>query len=153
MNPNKQNLLCLMMIFVIGAISAYDNTMTWIYRESIFEMEQNPVGSWLLDQGGIPLFITVKSATTILLVVFLVSLLKTKYKYLIFIAFAFQLGMFIYLNMFSMEGGKLVWNFGSRGWESDEYHPFRTFLNFVGKYYNCPFKGQPCPFEHIHFGE
>jgi len=40
MKTNKQNLLCLMMIFVIGAISAYDNTMTWIYRESIFELQQ-----------------------------------------------------------------------------------------------------------------
>ena len=140
MKTNKQNLLYLMMILVVGAISAYDNTMTWIYRESMFEMEQNPVGSWLLDQGGIPLFVAVKAVATLLLVLYLVILLKTKYKKLITVAFVFQLGIFTYLNMFSTRGNELVLNLKSQPGESPEYHPIQSFLQFIGRYYNCPFK-------------
>ena len=54
MKTNKQRLLYLMMIFVIGVISAYDNTMTWVYRDTILDLEQNPVGLWLLSKGGAP---------------------------------------------------------------------------------------------------
>ena len=32
------------MILFIGAVSAYDNSMTWIYYETIVDLEQNPVG-------------------------------------------------------------------------------------------------------------
>ena len=76
MKTRKNTLLYLMMILVIGAISAYDNTMTWIFRETIAELEQNPVGSWLLEQGGVPLFVAVKAVTTLLLVLYLVILLS-----------------------------------------------------------------------------
>ena len=140
MKTRKNTLLCLMMILVIGAISAYDNTMTWIFRETIAELEQNPVGSWLLEQGGVPLFVAVKAVTTLLLVLYLVILLKTKYKKLITVAFVFQLGIFIYLNMVSTRGNEVVLNLKSHPGESPEYHPIQSFLQFIGRYYNCPFK-------------
>jgi hypothetical protein len=140
MKTRKNTLLYLMMILVIGAISAYDNTMTWIFRETIAELEQNPVGSWLLEQGGVPLFVAVKAVTTLLLVLYLVILLKTKYKKLITVAFVFQLGIFIYLNMVSTRGNEVVLNLKSHPGESPEYHPIQSFLQFIGRYYNCPFK-------------
>tara|TARA_B100002052_G_scaffold30119_1_gene23373 strand:- start:787 stop:1212 length:426 start_codon:yes stop_codon:yes gene_type:complete len=140
MKTRKNTLLCLMMILVIGAISAYDNTMTWIFRETIAELEQNPVGSWLLEQGGVPLFVAVKAVATLLLVLYLVILVKTKYKKLITVAFVFQLGIFIYLNMVSTRGNEVVLNLKSHPGESPEYHPIQSFLQFIGRYYNCPFK-------------
>lgn len=140
MKTRKNTLLCLMMILVIGAISAYDNTMTWIFRETIAELEQNPVGSWLLEQGGVPLFVAVKAVATLLLVLYLVILLKTKYKKLITVAFVFQLGIFIYLNMVSTRGNEVVLNLKSHPGESPEHHPIQSFLQFIGRYYNCPFK-------------
>ena len=140
MKTRKNTLLYLMMILVIGAISAYDNTMTWIFRETIAELEQNPVGSWLLEQGGVPLFVAVKAVTTLLLVLYLVILVKTKYKKLITVAFVFQLGIFIYLNMVSTRGNEVVLNLKSHPGESPEYHPIQSFLQFIGRYYNCPFK-------------
>ena len=140
MKTRKNTLLYLMMILVIGAISAYDNTMTWIFRETIAELEQNPVGSWLLEQGGVPLFVAVKAVATLLLVLYLVILLKTKYKKLITVAFVFQLGIFIYLNMVSTRGNEVVLNLKSHPGESPEYHPIQSFLQFIGRYYNCPFK-------------
>lgn len=140
MKTNKQNLLCLMMILVVGAISAFDNTMTWIYRDTILDLEKNPIGLWLLSKGGAPLFVAVKAVTTLLLVLYLVILLKTKYKKLITVAFVFQLGIFIYLNMFSTRGNELVLNLKSHPGESPEYHPIQSFLQFIGRYYNCPFK-------------
>ena len=36
------------MVLVIGAVASYDNTMTWIYSDTMVEMEKNPVGVWLL---------------------------------------------------------------------------------------------------------
>lgn len=140
MKTNKQNLLYLMMILVIGAISAYDNTMTWIYRDTILDLEKNPIGLWLLSKGGASLFVAVKAVATLLLVLYLVILLKTKYKKLITVAFVFQLGIFIYLNMFSTRGNELVLNLKSQPGESPEYHPIQSFLQFIGRYYNCPFK-------------
>ena len=140
MKTRKNTLLYLMMILVIGAISAYDNTMTWIFRETIAELEQNPVGSWLLEQGGVPLFVAVKAVATLLLVLYLVILVKTKYKKLITVAFVFQLGIFIYLNMVSTRGNEVVLNLKSHPGESPEYHPIQSFLQFIGRYYNCPFK-------------
>ena len=140
MKTNKQNLLYLMMIFVIGVISAYDNTMTWVYRDTILDLEQNPVGLWLLSKGGAPLFVAVKAVTTLLLVLYLVLLLKTKYKRLITVAFFFQIVLFIYINMFSIRKGGIALDLKSQHWESPEYHPIQSFLQFIGRYYNPPLK-------------
>lgn len=133
MKPNKQNLLYLMMILVVGAISAFDNTMTWIFRETITELEQNPVGSWFLEQGGVPLFVAVKAGTTLLLTVFLMGLLKTKYRGFVAVAFLFQLGMFCYLNLFGMEQGELRIFLFAEDWDS--MHPIDEFVAFISGYY------------------
>lgn len=141
MKTSKQTLLYLMMILVVGAISAFDNTMTWIYKDTILDLEKNPIGLWLLSKGGPPLFVAVKAVATLLLVLYLVILLKTKYKKLITVAFVFQLGIFIYLNMVSTRGNEVVLNLKSQPGESPEYHPIQSFLQFIGRYYNyCPFK-------------
>ena len=140
MNSNKQNLLYLMMILVAGAISAFDNTMTWIYRDTILDLEKNPIGLWLLSKGGAPLFVAVKAVTTLLLVLYLVLLLKTKYKRFITVAFFFQIVLFVYMNMFSIRKGGIAFDLKSQHWESPEYHPIQSFLQFIGRYYNCPLK-------------
>lgn len=122
------------MILVIGAVAAYDNSMTWIYSETIVELEQNPVGSWLLEQGGVSLFITVKAAATVLLAGVLFGLTRTKYRWLVAGAFTFQLVMFAYLNLFSMERGHLVINSLFRG-DGECTHPITTWIEFMKGFY------------------
>ena len=133
MKTNKQNLLYLMMILVVGAISAYDNTMTWIFRETIAELEQNPVGSWLLERGGVPLFVTVKAGTTLLLTLFLMGIVKTKHRGFIAVAFLFQLGMFCYLNLFGMYNGELRISIFAEDFDSTR--PIDEFVTFISGYY------------------
>jgi len=120
------------MILVIGAVAAYDNSMTWIYSETIVELEQNPVGSWLLEQGGVSLFITVKAAATLLLVGVLFGLTRTRYRWLIAGAFTFQVVMFAYLNLCSMERGFLIVN---SPFESRSTHPIDTWIEFMKGFY------------------
>ena len=122
------------MILVIGAVAAYDNSMTWIYSETIVELEQNPVGSWLLEQGGVSLFVTVKAAATLLLVGVLFGLTRTKYRWLIAGTFTLQLAVFAYLNLFSMEQGHLVINSLFRG-DGESTHPITTWIEFMKGFY------------------
>lgn len=123
------------MILLIGAVSAYDNTMTWIYSDTIVELEKNPVGVWLLEQGGVSLFITVKAAATLLLVGVLFVLSRTKYRWLIIPAFVFQLGMFAFLNLFCIDGptGMPVLDWGPRRWE--RVHPVNEWIDFMTNFY------------------
>lgn len=123
------------MILLIGAVSAYDNTMTWIYSDTIVELEMNPVGVWLMEQGGVSLFITVKAAATLLLVGVLFGLSRTKYRWLIIPTFVFQLGMFAFLNLFCIDGptGMPVLDWGPHRWE--KVHPVNEWIDFMTNFY------------------
>lgn len=123
------------MILVIGVVAAYDNSMTWIYSETIVELERNPAGVWLLEQGGVSLFITVKAVATLLLVGMLIGLSRTKYRWLVVVAFVFQLGMFGFLNLFCIDGptGLPTIDWTSRRWEKS--HPVSEWIDLMANFY------------------
>jgi len=93
-----KDLAYLKMILLIGLVSAYDTALTAVYSETIWEMEQNPVGKWLLSQGGVPLFIEIKAFMTLCVVVFCMFLTRTKYKVTIIGVCLFQLWLFYWLT-------------------------------------------------------
>jgi hypothetical protein len=91
-------------ILVIGLISAFDNHLSLVYAEDLLRgAELNPIGVWLIKQGGISLFITVKACTTLLVVTICFFLMKTKYKIAIFYLFSFQVMLFFFLNFAACE--------------------------------------------------
>lgn len=100
-----RRLAYLKLIFLIGLISVYDTALIVVYRNTINEMERNPVGDWLLNQGGVPLFAFVKSILTLCVVLCCILLVKTKYRVTIFGVLLFQCLLFLYLTFYTRTGG------------------------------------------------
>ncbi|MEK9698225.1 MAG: hypothetical protein VW270_20825, partial [Candidatus Poseidoniales archaeon] len=59
----------LMMSFVAGFISAYDNTLNLIFMDTLPMDEQNPVASKIIEVFGVTGLIYLKAATTFLAVI------------------------------------------------------------------------------------
>ena len=110
---------CLLSVFIIGAVGAFDNSMNVIYSETLITMEENPVGSFILcnnvEQSEINLhkmgfgtstaihrnlylFVLYKSIGTMLVVGSCLVLVKTKYRVAVVAIAIFQGGLFLYLN-------------------------------------------------------
>ncbi len=115
-----ERLAYLKVILLIGLISVYDTALIVVYGNLINELERNPVGNWLLDVGGIPLFALVKSILTLVVVSLCILLVKTKYRVTILGVFFFQLCLFFYLT-FSV---------GTWTGPFDGPNPFMAVLNF-----------------------
>mgnify|MGYP003151688442 CR=1 FL=1 len=98
------NMFLLGLTFVIGLISVYDTYLSIIYSPQLRQSEQNPLGIYLLDVGGLELFITTKAVATILSIICCVILIKTKYKLAIVGVLAFQFLLFFYLNFYTHSG-------------------------------------------------
>ena len=66
----KQIAVLSVLILIIGFVSVYDVYYSFKTRDVLPEMEQNPVGSWLiqLDGGDISLFMTCKMVGTMLVI-------------------------------------------------------------------------------------
>lgn len=96
----RSNLYFLLFVFIIGFVSAYDTALIYIYSEDIEHLEQNPLGNWLLSQGGISLFIDVKSLCTLVAIIFGICLIKNKYRIALIPVLLFQLGLFYYLTFY-----------------------------------------------------
>ena len=58
----------LIMALIIGAISAYDNTLNFIFSQTLPKDEQNPFASWVIDNYGVEGLIHLKAATTMIAV-------------------------------------------------------------------------------------
>jgi hypothetical protein len=97
MNLPKR-LVYLKLILIIGLISVYDTALIVIYGDSIYSLEKNPVGNWLMTQGGVPLFATMKAILTICVVSCCILLVKTKYRVTIFGVLLFQVLLFLWLT-------------------------------------------------------
>ena len=100
MNATKK-IYYFLAVFIIGLISAYDNTLTLIFGSCIKKYEQNPVGLWLIElsDGNQYLFIFIKAITTIIVVIICFFLLYSKYRICISFVLIFQLTLFIYLTL------------------------------------------------------
>lgn len=65
---------------VIVGVSLYDTHLIVKYSETIHEMEENPIGCWLLEiaDGGISVFVRAKLAGTLTVLSVLVFLWKIR---------------------------------------------------------------------------
>jgi len=112
---------CLLSVFIIGAVGAFDNSMNVIYSETLITMEENPVGTFILcnnvtqseikthERGlgtstaihrNLYLFVLYKSIGTMLVVGACLVLVKTKYRVAVVAIAIFQGGLFLYLNFY-----------------------------------------------------
>lgn len=100
----QNNKLYFFLIFLIGAISAYDNYLTHKYSDNILLLERNPVGLNLMKTHGVYFFICLKAFGTIIVSICSFLLVKTKYRAAIWAVFSVQLFLFFYLTFYVAEG-------------------------------------------------
>ena len=124
---SKNFTLLALLVFLSGLISVYDNVMNVVFFNDLPRMEQNPIASWIISRGGVSSLVQIKAATTILAVVMMLGLIKTKYNIIIILpVFLFQLGLFFYLT-FYVPTGSFV--------DGDFIKPVEMFFEFYqGKY-------------------
>lgn len=99
----RMNLTYFAMIFIIGLISAYDNTVSWVYEDVLLDTEQNAIGRWLIRLGGrrgedVSWFLIAKAIGTIIVILTMFRLVYTKYRVAIIPIFIFQVWLYWYLN-------------------------------------------------------
>ena len=97
----KTNLILLLLIFLSGLISVYDNVMNVVFYEELPQTEQNPVANWIIGVGGVAGLVQIKAAGTMMAVITMLLLMKSKYKIVIIPVFLFQLGLFCYLTFYT----------------------------------------------------
>lgn len=102
------------LVFLSGLISVYDNVMNVVFYEDLPRTEQNPQASWIIENlGGVAGLVQVKAITTIMAVVVMLGLIKTKYRVVIFPVFLFQLCLFYYLTFHTVERNSFFnWDWG-----------------------------------------
>ena len=93
------------LVFLSGMISVYDNVMNVVFYEDLPRTEQNPLASWIIrNVGGVAGLVQVKAITTMMAVIVMLGLIKTKYRVVILPVFLFQLCLFYYLTFHTIEG-------------------------------------------------
>tara|TARA_R100000008_G_C3583235_1_gene170131 strand:- start:2091 stop:2492 length:402 start_codon:yes stop_codon:yes gene_type:complete len=95
-------LLLASLVFLSGLISVYDNVMNVVFYEDLPRTEQNPVASWIISKAGVAGLVQTKAITTMIAVVVMLSLIKTKYRVVILPVFLFQLCLFFYLTFYTV---------------------------------------------------
>lgn len=92
----------LLISLVIGAISAYDNTLNLIFMKTLPYDEQNPFASWIIQNHGVEGLIYLKAATTGIasLIMVALSFIK-KYRLALIPVLFFQLALFYYLTFYT----------------------------------------------------
>ena len=85
-------------VFLSGLISVYDNVMNVIFFEGLEGNEKNPLASWIISNRGVEGLVEIKAITTILAVVIMLCLIKTRYRIIVWPVLAFQLSLFYYLT-------------------------------------------------------
>lgn len=89
---------------VIVGVSLYDTHLIVKYSSTIGQMEENPIGCWLLDiaDGGISIFVRAKLAGTLTVLSVLVYLWKTSSRKTLPVTAslaAYQTGLLAYLTL------------------------------------------------------
>ncbi len=98
--PVTLGVCCLLIAFV----SVHDAALVVTNHEVIHEVEQNPIGVWLLDlqDGQVWLFVTVKLVSTALVCAVLITLYKHQRRIAMTVAASlvcFQLSLLCYLTV------------------------------------------------------
>lgn len=106
LKPKTERLLFLVMIFISGAVSAYDNVLNFLTRDELQAYEINPVALLIINNYGVEGLICIKAVSTGLAIAALVALLylKPKYRIIIFGVFLFQCGLFCFLSFYTGRG-------------------------------------------------
>lgn len=101
----------LLISLVIGAISAYDNTLNLIFMKTLPQDEQNPFASWIIQNHGVEGLIYFKAATTGIasLIMIALSFIK-KYRLALIPVLFFQLALFYYLTFYTPDGAGIFGN-------------------------------------------
>lgn len=86
------------LVFCIGLVCVYDIYLTVIYEEHMMTLEQNPIGIYLIKHYGVYGFVVVKSFCTILALIILLLLNKTRYNFITLVFFFLQIFLFFYLT-------------------------------------------------------
>ena len=96
---------------VIGAISAYDNTLNLIFMKTLPHDEQNPFASWIIQNHGVEGLIYLKAATTGIASLIMVALSFIKrYRLALIPVLFFQLALFYYLTFYTPHGAGIFGN-------------------------------------------
>ncbi len=120
---NKKSVIpYLVMTFIAGLISVFDNVMNVVYMETLATEEKNPIASWIISRWGIVGLVEIKAVGTILAVALMCRLSYTKYRLAIVPVFIFQLCLFFYLA-FSSPHAKMFFR-------SDILAPIKSFFRF-----------------------
>ena len=109
-------------IFISGLISVYDNVMNVIFYDTLPIDERNPLASKIIDWCGVKGLVEIKATGTVLAVIVMLLLAKTRYKFVVYPVFLVQLWLFYYLT-FHVNG---MTNF----LDTDFGLPIRLFLEF-----------------------
>lgn len=101
----------LLISLVIGAISAYDNTLNLIFMKTLPCDEQNPFASWIIQNHGVEGLIYLKAATTMVAVIIMCCLSFVKrYRLALIPVLFFQLALFYYLTFYIPHGAGIFGN-------------------------------------------
>jgi len=118
----------LLMALVIGAISAYDNTLNFIFSQSLPQDEQNPFASWIIQNHGVEGLILLKGATTGIASIIMIGLSFVKrYRIALIPVLIFQLALFYYLTFYTPSGSAGI--FGNHA--SKITTPFTFYWDFI----------------------
>ena len=112
----------LIMTFIAGLISVFDNVMNVVYMQTLPTEEKNPFASWIIENWGVVGLVEIKAIGPILAVALMCKLAYTKYKVAIIPIFLFQICLFLYLAFASVESSMLF--------KQDMFVPIKEFFRF-----------------------
>ena len=122
-----KSILFLFMSLVISAISAYDNTLNFIFMETLPQNEENPFASWIIQNHGVEGLIYLKAATTGVASLIMIGLsFVKKYRLALVPVLIFQLALFYYLTFYTTSGAGIFGN------DSENFTtPFSYYWDFI----------------------
>ena len=108
--------------FLSGLISVYDNVLNVVFYSSLPDDERNPFASRIIEEHGVAGLVEIKAMGTILAVMLMLVMIKTKYKFIVYPIFFIQFALFYFLTFHVND----MRNF----WERDFGLPFFLVLEF-----------------------
>lgn len=108
--------------FLAGLISVYDNVLNVVFYSSLPNDERNPFASRIIEEHGVAGLVEIKAMGTILAVMLMLVMIKTKYKFIVYPIFFIQFALFYFLTFHVND----MRNF----WERDFGLPFFLVLDF-----------------------
>jgi len=121
------NITYLLIVFFVCSISVYDNILNVIYTDGLLTREKNPVGTWLIETGGVSLFVTIKAITTIIAALLAIRIVYSKYRIALVVVLIFQVFLFIYLSFY---GGEMFYDVLSYD-ETPMYNVYEFYYNLL----------------------